>query len=541
MQSNRVMKAAMAASPSMANPMVQPTTANTTTNKGTLTSAMGGCPVNHNKNSLTAGPTGPVLMQDSYLLEKIKLFVREKIPPRNVHALGYGGHGVFTATNPEITKYSKAKVFEAGKTTPFAGRFSGVFTELGENDTNRDIRGFAMKFKTEEGIWDLLTVNLPVFNVRDMKLGPDTVHSLKRDPRTGMKNINMPWDYVNHHPEGWHTQLMFYTDRIGTPASFRTQNWFGANTYSFVNAEGERFFVRYHLTTDLGWVGLNVIQAKIIAGEDPQFLGRDLKEAIDAGNFPKWKMSVQIITEEQGYANPSYFDCTKAWKHADHPLVELGIVEVNKNPIDHFTEVEEVAFSPARVVPGLGFSPDKLLQGRLLVYDDAQQHRIGPNFHQLPINCPLNPINNNYTNGGNMQMQYKDKFPNYSGSNYPANEPMANPTYADPPLRVDGPANYYDLVGEGTDEDYYGQPREFLRVQDPKEFTDMCFNIGSDLFKCDAAVRDMSLMHMSKISPKLSEAVQKVIQEHQTAGPRTESEKMVKAIEAQLKAKSSAI
>jgi len=505
-------------------------------NRGTATLSQG-CPVAHNKNSLTAGPTGPVLMQDYGLLDKVKRFTHEKIPARNVHAVGCGGsYGTFTATNPDIAKYSCAKVFEAGKKTPFVSRFSGVFTEQGEPDTNPDLRGLAMKFKTEEGNWDLLCVNTPIFNCRDMKIGPDAVHALKRDPRTGLYNYNTLWDFIGHHPEALHHTLMLYTDRIRTPASFRTQNWFAANTFSFVNANKERFFVRFHLITDLGAVGLNQLQAKMIASEEPGFLSKELMEAIDAGNFPRWKMNVQLMTEEQGYSNPFYFDCTKTWDHDKFPLIELGIVEVNKNPIDYFTEVEQVAFSPARVVPGIGFSPDKLLQGRLLVYDQTQVHRVGDNFDFLPINCPLK-LNSNYVTGGHMNpLTPSDHFPNYTPSIFSANLPIANPAYLEPPMRCDGPADFYDLPGEGSDEDYYAQARQFVSVMDTQIY-DMCFNIASSLGKCVPEVQALMMTHFNKISPKLGETIQKMLDDRAAGTGLLEGEKMVLSMRAQLKQK----
>jgi len=472
-----------------------------------------GCPISHNKNSLTAGPTGPVVLTDYPLLEKIKHFTREKIPPRNVHGPGYGALGVFTATNPNIAKYSMAKVFQAGKKTKFVARFSGVFVEQGEPDTYRDLRGLALKFKTEEGNWDLLMVNTPIFNCRDMKIGPDAVHALKKDPRTGMSNPNTFWDFIGHHPEAVHHTLMYFTDRVGTPASFRHQNWFGANTYSFINDKKERFFVRFHVTTDLPWIGLTEVQAKAVAGEDPGYLGRDLKAAIERGEFPKWKVQVQIMTEDQGYAMPNIaFDCTKAWKHDDFPLVELGVIECNENPIDYFTQVEEVAFSPARVVPGIGFSPDKLLQGRLLVYDDAQNHRIGANYKQLPINCPLH-INSNYDSGGEMNLRTADRFPNYQGSVFNQNEPLPNPAYMEPPLRSDGPVDFYDAPGEGTDLDYYVQAREFLQVMEPKEYQNMCKNIATALVKADIRVITLMMKHFNAINPKLGSTLTSLMED----------------------------
>lgn len=494
--------------------------------RGTLTS-MQGCPVAHNKNSMTAGPFGPTLLQDHYLLEKIHQFARDQIPPRNVHAIGCGAFGTFTATNPEASKYSCANLFIPGTKTPFVSRFSGVFNEKGEADTARDARGFALKFKTTEGNWDLLCVNTAVFNCRDMKIGPDFIRSLKRDPRTGLKNRDMAFDFANHHPESLHATLMLYTDRCGTPDSFRNQHWFAANTYSLVNQQKERFWVRFHLVALQGQpIGLPLDAAKTIAGEEPNFLQKDLKDAIESKNFPKWKLCVQVMKEAEGYTNPIAFDCTKAWKHEQFPLIELGIIECDDLPVDHFTQVEQVAFSPAHIVPGIGYSPDKLLQGRLLMYDTTQYHRIGPNYKMLPINCPIN-MSSNYYNGGNMNLQSTDKFPNYTGTVFQGNEPQVDPTKGYPTMKSTGDCGFYDMPNEGSDADYYLQPREFLKVLSDKERDNLCVNLASDLYRCTKEVYLMTLAHFNKINPQFGETVRQLIITKQN-GTVTVGEKVAK-------------
>lgn len=508
-------------------------------NTGTLTTMLG-CPVAHNKNSLTAGPTGPVQLQDVYLLEKVTQFAREKIPPRVVHSLGCGASGTFTVTN-DITKYSKAKVFSmVGKKTPVAVRFSGTFTEQGEADTMRDLRGFACKFKTEEGVWDLMTINTPVFNCRDMKLGPDAVHAMKRDPRSGLWNGTQNWDFVAKHPEALHQMMMIWTDRVGTPISFRYIHGFGCNTYSFINEANERHWVKFHLVSQQGTGGFTVNQAKLVAGEDPNFLQRDLKEAIERGDYPKWKLCVQIASEKFGYEHPWVFDCSKAWSHHDFPLIEVGVLELFKNPVDHFTEVEEIAFSPANRVPGISFSPDKLLQGRLLIYDDTQTHRLGPNHKFIPINAPLSEPNTNYTGGGQHQVHIRAKYPHYYGSILGG--PQTRESDREPPMMVDGPVDYYDFPGEGSDFDYYEQPRKFWNVLSQADKTNLCYNLGNSLSKCHQEVASMILAHFTKIDNKFGIEVKSVMADKLSGViPLTEAEKVVLATNALMAKKVNAV
>jgi len=453
-----------------------------TSKPGTILTTLTGCPFAHNKNSLTAGPHGPVMLQDTILLEKLTQFTREKTPPRNVHALGAGAYGTFTVTG-DISNYTMAKVFQPGKKTELFARLSGTFTEQGDAETIRDLRGFAMKFYTEDGNWDLLCINTPVFNCRDGKVGPDAVHASKRDPRTGGWNPVQFWDFGLNHPEALHFVSMLYTDRIGTPVSFRHMHAYGCNTYSLINVQKQRFWVKFHLISTLGAKGFTQDQAKLMAGEDPNFLTRDLHEAIAAGQNPKWKFCVQIMPEEEGYRNPVAFDCTKVWSHKDYPLIEVGIIELNQNPVDHFSEVEQVCFSPATSIPGIGFSPDKLLQARLLIYDDAQHHRIGPNHKLVPVNFAKNAKNINvlHNAGGNFQTNMRTKWPHYYPSNYANNQ--VDSSLIEPPLKVDGDVGYYDYPLEGTEEDIYGQTRAFWNILDTTQRSNMCANIATSIFK----------------------------------------------------------
>jgi len=466
-----------------------------------------GAPLDEGKNSLTAGPFGPVLMQDHGLIDKIQHFTREKTPPRNVHALGTGAYGYFTATNSEeIKKYTNASLFQGvGKRTPIFVRFSGIFTEVGDPDTTRDPRGFAIKFYTEEGNWDLLAINTPVFNVRDMKMGPDTVHAFKRDPRSGNWHPTQTWDYVATHPEGLHMMLMVYSNRDGTPLSYRHMNAFGCNTFSFINEEKKRVWVKFHIISTLGAKGLTAEHAKLVAGEDPNFLSRDLRQAIERGEFPKWKFAVQIMKEEDGYTDPRAFDCTKSWPHSEFPLIDLGELTLNKNPVDFHAEVEQVAFSPANTVPGIGYSPDKLLQGRLLVYDDTQFHRLGPNFKQIPINCPLKPATTMYV-GGQHNQEIRNKYPHYWPNSF--NGPHPDPRLVEPGFKCDGPAGYYNLPHEGTDFDYYQQARDFLEVMEQDEKKHLYLNIACSLEKVVPEVREKMMVHFNKIDNTLAKSIE---------------------------------
>jgi len=471
-----------------------------------LTRATGapiGCPY----RSLTAGANGPVLLQDVDLLEKIQSFAREKIPARNVHALGTGAYGTLTMTN-DVSKYSCAKVFKKGTKTNLFARMSGIFTEQGDSEAFRDPRGFAIKFYTEEGIWDLLAINTPVFNARDMKVGPDGVHAFKRDPRTGLWNPTQTWDFINNHPESLFQALMIYSDDYGTPSSYRTMNAFGCNTFSMVNDQGERFWVKFHILSETGLKGFDLDESKRISGEDPNALSRDLHNAIEDGSFPRWKFAFQAMPEKDGYEKSYAFDCTKIWSREDYPLIDLGVIELNRNPINYFAEVEQVAFSPANVVPGIGFSPDKLLQGRLMLYDDTQTHRIGPNYKQIPINRPTCPLHTPYY-GGSHQQEVIDKFPLYTPSHY--KELSSYSRRFELPVKCDGPADYYQLPHEGTDQDYYEQPRLYYNSLTDQQKCNLSRNLADTLEKIPSDVVEKTLNHLFQIDNTLADRVKELL------------------------------
>jgi len=407
-----------------------------------------GSPVGDNQNSLTAGPRGPLLAQDWQLFEKHAHFNRERIPERIVHAKGSGAHGTLTITG-DITRYTKANVFEVGKETGCFLRFSTVAGEKGASDAERDVRGFAVKFYTEEGNWDVVGNNTPVFFVRDPYKFMDFIHSQKRDPRTNLRDGTMQWDFWSHSPEALHQITILMSDR-GQPATYRHMNGYGSHTYSLINAEGERFWVKFHFKTEQGQkTNSNDRVAKII-GEDRESHQRDLVAAIDRGDFPRWKVKVQIMTEaqaEQTTYNP--FDLTKVWPHDEFPLIDVGVLELNRNPQNYFAEVEQAAFTPANVVPGIGHSPDKMLQMRILSYGDAQRYRIGTNHQSLPVNAPRCPVHN-YQRDGAMRFDGN----NGGAVNYQPNSfdgPLDDAGAAEPPLQIGDVADRYDHR-EGNDD-----------------------------------------------------------------------------------------
>jgi catalase len=339
-----------------------------------------GIPVGDNQNSLTAGPRGPLLVQDWQLFEKHAHFNRERIPERVVHAKGSGAYGTLTITN-DISKYTKAKIFSkvGGKTECFV-RFSTVAGERGAADAERDVRGFAMKFYTEEGNWDLVGNNTPVFFVRDPYKFSDFIHTQKRDPKTNLRSATAMWDFWSLSPESLHQVTILFSDR-GLPRSFRHMNGYGSHTYSFINAQNERFWVKFHFKTAQGIQCMTDEESAQIIAADRESHQRDLFMAIEKGDFPKWNMKVQIMTEEQAHQtsyNP--FDLTKVWPHGEFPLIDVGVMELNKNPENYFAEVEQSAFSPANMVPGISQSPDKMLQFRIFSYADAHRYRLGVNY-----------------------------------------------------------------------------------------------------------------------------------------------------------------
>ena len=348
-----------------------------------------GAPVADNQNSQTAGPRGPVLLQDQHLLEKLARFNRERIPERVVHAVGSGAHGHFEVTNPDVSRWTRMRMLQAlGKRTPVFARFSTVAGSKGAPDTVRDPRGFALKFYTEDGNWDLAGNNTPIFFIRDPLKFPDFIHSQKYDPYTNEQEPENVWDFFSHSPEATHQFTWLFGDR-GIPATLRHMDGFGSHTFQWVNAKPERFWVKFHFKTDQGIRCLTSEEAARIGGENPQHHQRDLRAAIERGELPSWTLKVQVMPDADAASyriNP--FDVTKVWPYADYPLIEIGRMVLDRNPDNYFAEVEQAAFDPGHFVPGIGPSPDKMLQGRLFAYGDAHRYRLGVNHTRLPINAP---------------------------------------------------------------------------------------------------------------------------------------------------------
>ena len=421
----------------------------------TMTTQFGN-PIADNQNSLTAGPRGPVLMQDYALIEKMAHFNRERVPERVVHAKGYGARGTFTVTG-DISRYTRAKLFaKTGNTCPMFARFSTVGGEAGSADVARDPRGFAMKFYTEEGNWDLVGNNTPVFFVRDPLKFSDFIRTQKRDPGTHLKPHWRRWDFWGLSPEAVHQVMILYSDR-GTPVSARFMHGYGSHTYSLWNAGGERFWVKFHMVSQQGIRNHTDADATRLMGSNPDSSTQDLYDAIARRDFPRWTMKVQIMPERDADTYKWHpFDLTKVWPHADYPLIEVGVMELNSNPENYFAEVEQAAFEPSNVIPGIGFSPDKMLQARVLSYSDAHRYRLGANYHQVPVNraqCAIASYNRDGTmrvdrNGGGGV----DYEPNSYGG------PAQDLAFTEPPLLIDGSSGRYASY-PCDDEDYYGQPR----------------------------------------------------------------------------------
>ncbi|MDB5917732.1 MAG: catalase [Massilia sp.] len=428
-----------------------------------LTTAAG-APVVDNQNTQTAGPRGPVLLQDVWHLEKLAHFDREVIPERRMHAKGSGAYGSFTVTH-DISRYTKAKIFsDIGKQTDLFIRFSTVAGERGAADAERDIRGFSMKFYTEEGNWDLVGNNTPVFFMRDPLKFPDLNHAVKRDPKTNMRSAQNNWDFWTLLPEALHQVTIVMSDR-GLPASYRHMHGFGSHTFSLINADNQRFWVKFHFETQQGIKNLTDAEATELVGRDRESAQRDLFDSIEKKDFPRWKMRIQVMPEnEAGAYHLNPFDLTKVWPHKDYPLIDVGMLELNRNPENYFAEVEQVAFTPANVVPGISFSPDKMLQSRLFSYGDAQRYRLGVNHHQIPVNAPRCPVHS-YHRDGAMRVDGNHGAtigyePNSKG------EWQQQPDFSEPPLSIEGAAAHWD---HRADDDYFSQPGNLFRLMTPEK------------------------------------------------------------------------
>ncbi|MEA4858027.1 MAG: catalase [Solidesulfovibrio sp.] len=418
-----------------------------------------GAPIGNDLNTATAGPRGPALMQDVHLLEKMAHFDRERIPERVVHAKGAGAYGFFEVT-ADVTAYTKAKFLSAvGKRTEVFARFSTVGGERGSADTARDPRGFALKFYTEDGNYDMVGNNTPVFFIRDPLKFPDFIHTQKRNPKSNLKDANMFWDFLSLTPESLHQVTVLFSDR-GTPDGYRHMNGYSSHTYKWYNAAGEYFWVKYHFKTDQGIKNLTRQQADELAGANPDYATEDLYKAIEAGNPPSWTLEMQIMSPQQAKDYRfDIFDVTKVWPHADVPPLVIGKMVLDRNPVNYFAEVEQAAFNPSNLVPGITVSPDKMLQGRLFSYHDTHLHRLGPNYQLIPVNAPKAANVANYQRDGFMRTDDGGgDGPNYWPNSFGG--PAPDPDALEPRFPLEGEAGRHEYSHPNDD---FSQPGELYR------------------------------------------------------------------------------
>ncbi len=469
-----------------------------------------GNPISDNQNSLTAGQRGPILMQDYQLIEKLAHQNRERIPERVVHAKGWGAYGTLTITNPDIyNKYSKAAVFKPGTTTEVISRFSTVAGELGAADNERDVRGFALKFYTDEGNWDLVGNNTPVFFIRDPYKFPDFIHTQKRHPKTNLRSATAMWDYWSQSPESLHQVTILMSDR-GCPKTPMQMNGYGSHTYSFINHDNERFWVKFHFKTQQGHAHYTNAEAAEKIGQTREGYQEALFNTIENGDYPKWDMKVQIMPELDAEKTPyNPFDLTKVWPHSDYPLIDVGVLELNRNPENYFAEVENAAYSPSNIVPGIGFSPDKVLQARIFSYADAHRYRLGTHYESLPVNAPKCPVHHYHKDGsmnfagpktGNPEAYYEPN--SFSGA-------QQNPAVAEPPLKISGDADRYNHR-EGNDD--YTQAGNLFRLFDEGQKQRLCMNIAEAMQGVPSFIIEKQLAHFDQADPDYGNGVRAALE-----------------------------
>ncbi|MBA5709545.1 MULTISPECIES: catalase KatA [Bacillus amyloliquefaciens group] len=461
-----------------------------------------GAPVGDNQNSMTAGDRGPALIQDVHLLEKLAHFNRERVPERVVHAKGAGAHGYFEVTN-DVTKYTKAAFLsEVGKRTPLFIRFSTVAGELGSSDTVRDPRGFAVKFYTEDGNYDIVGNNTPVFFIRDAIKFPDFIHTQKRDPRTHLKNPTAVWDFWSLSPESLHQVTILMSDR-GIPATLRHMHGFGSHTFKWTNDKGEGVWIKYHFKTEQGVKNLDVNTAAKIAGENPDYHTEDLFNAIENGDFPAWKLYVQIMPlEDANTYRFDPFDVTKVWSQKDYPLIEVGRMVLNRNPENYFAEVEQATFSPGTLVPGVDVSPDKMLQGRLFAYHDAHRYRVGANHQALPINRSRNEVKNYQRDG---QMRFDD---NGGRSVYYEPNSFGGPKESPEDKQAAYPVSGFADSVSYNHHDHYTQAGDLYRLMSEEERARLVANIVSAMKPVEKEeIKLRQIGHFYKADPEYGRRV----------------------------------
>ncbi|HEX7760493.1 MAG TPA: catalase [Caulobacteraceae bacterium] len=467
----------------------------------TLTTTAG-APIADNQNSLSAGPRGPLLMQDYQLMEKLAHQNRERIPERVVHAKGSAAFGTLTVTK-DISRWTKAKALQPGARSEVLLRFSTVAGERGAADAERDVRGFALKVYTDEGNWDLVGNNTPVFFIRDPLKFPDFIRTQKRHPVSNLRSPTAMWDFWSLSPESLHQVTTLFSDR-GLPQGYRHMHGFGSHTYSFINAANERVWVKFHFKSQQGIKTWTNAQANAVIANDRESAQRDLFEAIESGDHPRWTFSVQIMTEAEAETRPyNPFDLTKVWPHADFPLIEVGVLELNRNPDNYFAEVEQSSFSPSNIVPGIGFSPDKVLQARIFAYTDAHRYRIGTHYEALPVNRPKCPVHHQHADGA-MRFDAPPRTeawyePNSFGG------PVEDKTRAEPPLPLAGAADRYDHR-DGNDD--YSQPGALFRLMSPDQQRQLFENIAAAMQGVPEAIQRRQIAHFDKADPTYGAGVE---------------------------------
>lgn len=463
--------------------------------KRTMTTTAG-APVADNQNSISAGPRGPVLLQDYQLVEKLAHQNRERIPERVVHAKGSAAYGTLTVTN-DITRYSKARLFGAvGKKTEVFLRFSTVAGERGAADAERDVRGFALKFYTEDGNWDLVGNNTPVFFVRDPLKFPDFIRTQKRHPTTNLRSPTAMWDFWSLSPESLHQVTILFSDR-GLPQGYRFMNGYGSHTYSFINEAGERYWVKFHFKSMQGIRFWTNREAEQVVAKDRESAQRDLFEAIERGEHPRWRMCVQVMPEADAERTPyNPFDLTKVWPHRDYPLIEVGILELNRNPQHYFAEVEQSSFSPSNIVPGIGFSPDKMLQARIFAYADAHRYRVGTHYEMLPVNRPRCPVHHYHADGSMLF-----DIPQRGDAYYEPNSfggPSEDARFREPPLKISGDADRYDHRAGNDD---YGQAGALFRLMSHEQRERLMDNIAEAMQGVPVEIVRRQVGHFYRCDP----------------------------------------
>ncbi len=470
-----------------------------------------------------------MLLQDYQLLEKLAHQNRERIPERVVHAKGSAAYGTLTITN-DITRYTRAKLFAGvGKQTDVLLRFSTVAGERGAADAERDVRGFALKFYTEEGNWDLVGNNTPVFFIRDPLKFPDFIRTQKRHPRTNLRSPTAMWDFWSLSPESLHQVTILMSDR-GLPQGHRFMNGYGSHTYSFWNDAGERYWVKFHFKTMQGHRHWTNGEAAAVVANDRESAQRDLYDAIEAGDFPRWRMCVQIMPEadaDKSRFNP--FDLTKVWKHSDYPLVEVGMLELNRNPDHYFAEVEQASFSPSNIVPGIGFSPDKVLQARLFAYADAHRYRVGTHYEALPVNKPRCPVHNHHAEGSMRFDSPKGTDAYYEPNSFGG--PKADPGVKEPPLRLAGDADYYDHRAGNDD---YTQAGDLFRMFDAGQRERLFDNVAAAMQGVPAEIVARQVEHFRRADPAYGAGVEAALRRTHTpaaSAPTTAAGPLTRAAE----------